>query len=33
MKSFDKLAIDSGPKVITEDLPTEWPGVNWIDDQ
>lgn len=33
MKKFDKLAIDGGPKVITESLPTEWPGVNWIGDE
>ena len=27
---MEKLAIDGGPKVIEEDLPMEWPGLNWI---
>ena len=33
MTEFEKLALDGGPKVIDEALPTEWPGVNWIGDE
>jgi 8-amino-3,8-dideoxy-alpha-D-manno-octulosonate transaminase len=29
---MDALAIEGGPKTIEEELPREWPGLNWLDD-